>query len=51
MTEEQKQKLRDYQINRYYNMSDKQKQKLIEYNKKYNKIRNEHRRFSNMTEE
>ena len=30
MTEEQKQKLRDYQKNRYHNMSIERKQKLIE---------------------
>ena len=51
MTKEQKQKLRDYQKNRYHNMSSEQKQKLIENNKKHNKIRNECRRFSNITDE
>ena len=51
MTEEQKQKLRDYQKTRYHNMSSEKKQKLIENNKKHNEIRNEHRRFSNMTDE
>ena len=51
MTEEQKQKLRDYQKNRYRNMSGEQKQTLIENNKKHNVIKNEHRRFSNMTDE
>ena len=32
-------------------MSGEQKQKLIENNKKHNEIRNEHRRFNNMTDE
>ena len=32
-------------------MSDEQKQKKLEYNRKYNKIRNECRRFSNITDE
>ena len=32
MTEEQKQKLRDYQKNRYNNMTTEPKQKLIENN-------------------
>ena len=34
MTEEQKQKLRDYQKNRCNNMTEEQKQKLRENNKK-----------------
>ena len=34
MTEKQKQKLRDYQKNRYNNMTTEPKQKLIENNKK-----------------
>ena len=33
MTEEQKQKLKDYQKNRYNNMTKEQKQKLRENNK------------------
>ena len=51
MTEEQKQKLRDYQKIRYHNMSGEEKQKLIESNKKHNEIRNERRRFNNITDE
>ena len=47
MTEDQKQKLRDYQKNRYNNMTEEQKQKLKENNKKHNKTRSECRRFSN----
>ena len=39
MTDEQKQKMRDYQKNRYHNMSDEQKQKLREYYKKYYAIK------------
>ena len=35
MTEEQKQKLRDYQKNRYNNMTKEQKQKFKENNKKH----------------
>ena len=38
MTEEQKQKLRDYQKNRYNNMAEGQKQKLKENNKKLIKL-------------
>ena len=38
MTEEQKQKLRDYQKNRYNNMTSEQKQKLIENNKNIMKL-------------
>ena len=51
MTEEQKQKLTDYQKNRYHNMSSERKQKLIENYKKHNEIRNQRRRFSNTTDE
>ena len=51
MTEEQKQKLRDYQKNRYNNTTEEQKQKLKENNKKHNKTRNESRRFSKITDE
>ena len=40
MTDEQKQKMRDYKKkNRYHNMSDEQKQKLREYYKKYYAIK------------
>ena len=51
MTEEQKQVLRDYQKNRYNNMTEEQKQKLKENNKKHNKTRNERKRISNITDE
>ena len=51
MTEEQKQKLRDYQKNRYNNMTEEQKQTLRENNKKHNESRNERRKFSNITDE
>ena len=51
MTEEQKQKLRDYQKNRHNNMTSEQKQKLIENNKIHNETRNERRRYSNITDE
>ena len=39
MTKEQKQKLRDYQKNRYNIMAEGQKQNLKENNKKHNKTR------------
>ena len=37
MTDEERLKTRDYQKNKYHNMTNEQKQKLIDYQREYHK--------------